>query len=158
MNNARLWDSVCFLGYLGQEQDKYDDCESVLMQAQKGHILIVASALALVEVIWLKSYPKVPLEDKAKIEKFFKADYITVRNVTRATSELAREVVWEHNIKPKDAIHVATTVLHKVPELNTFDKDLLDLSTATIDGHTFTIKKPHAPRQYDLTELAKSAS
>lgn len=149
------WDSGAFLGYLNEEVDKVTDCMSVLKQAEAGHCLIVTSALTLVEVLWLKGHTPLKEDKRDKIERFFKEDYLTVRNVTRAISELARDVVWHYNVRPKDAIHVATAVLFKVPEIHAFDTDFLVIDGVTIKNHTLKIRKPHAPLQLELKPNAE---
>jgi hypothetical protein len=40
-------------------------------------------------------------------------------------AELARDLVWEKGIKPKDAIHVAAALVVEAPILETFDGPLL---------------------------------
>ena len=40
----RCWDSVCALGYLNKESDKFDKCERVLEKAEQGEIIIVVSS------------------------------------------------------------------------------------------------------------------
>lgn len=144
------WDSNSFSGYLNDEADKVVDCESVLKEAEKGHIFLVTSALTLAEVLFIRGGPKLPPEKREVVEIFFKADYITVRNVTRATSELARDIFWDHGIKPKDAVHVATACLYKIPVFHTFDGDLLAKDGIEINGYALRIEKPHVPYQQEL--------
>lgn len=147
------WDSNAFSGHLNDEADKVAECEPVLKEGEKGHILLVTSALTIAEVLFIRpGGPKLPPEKREAVERFFKADYITVRNVTRATAELARDVFWDHGIKPKDAIHVATACLFNIPVLHTFDGDLLSKSGIVVDGHTLRIEKPHIPHQLELTD------
>jgi predicted nucleic acid-binding protein len=148
--DLRYWDSCTFSGFLNEEPDKVADCQSVLKAAQNGHILIVTSALTLAEVLFIKGGTKLPAEKRQTVEQFFKADYISVRNVTRHVGELARDVFWDHGVNPKDAVHVATAAMFKVPQLNTFDDGLLKKNGIVVSGHTLNIMKPHHEEQLDL--------
>lgn len=143
------WDSNAFLGYLKEESDKVETCGHVLQAAENGLLVIVTSAFTLAEVIYLKGSTKLPTEQRAKVDAFFKAEFISVRNVTRTTAELASDLVWDHNIRPKDAIHVATACLYKVPVLHTYDDKLLASSGLTVAGHKLEITKPAIVHQTD---------
>lgn len=146
------WDSNAFLGYLKEETEKVDACGNVLQAAENGQLVVVTSALTLAEVIYLKGSPKLPQEQRTKVDAFFKAEYISVRNVTRATTELARDLVWDNNIRPKDAIHVATACLYKVPVLHTYDDKLLASDGLTIAGHRLKIIRPFIVHQTDWVD------
>ena len=49
---------------------------------------------------------------------------IVTMALTRRIAEEARELVWEHGVKPEDAIHVASALASGAAVLNTFDRDL----------------------------------
>ncbi len=136
----RYWDSDAFLGYLKGEPDKCSACEEVLSRAGKGEVTIVTSALTLTEVLFAKYHPKLPKIMREEIATFFDSDYIALSDVDITVAKLARDVVWDNNIKPKDAIHVATALLWGVPLLNTFDGRLLKH-----DGKINSPHPPHAP-------------
>ena len=72
-----------------------------------------------------------------------------LRNVTRVVSESAQELVWDHGVRPKDAIHVATALEAQVQALETFDDGLLKKSE-TIGVPPLLIRKPIAPAQRKL--------
>lgn len=148
--DLRYWDSDVFLGYFIKEPDKLTACESVLMAADAGKITIVTSALTLAEVLFVKKGPNLPREKRNLIEGFFKSPYISVQNVTRKISEDARDLVWDRNIKPKDAIHVATAITLNVSVMNTFDEGLLKHS-GQIGNPALRIEKPHEPGQTGFT-------
>jgi predicted nucleic acid-binding protein len=118
---------VSIIGWLADEADKVPKLKPVIEAAQEksGSIRIVVSALALAEVLWLKNAPRLGKEKERKIKNFFKHEYIVVVDVDTRTAELARELVWDHNVRPKDAIHVATAILRKAEQLDTFDDELL---------------------------------
>jgi predicted nucleic acid-binding protein len=155
--DVRYWDACAFSGYLNEEADKIIECESVLKAASNGHILIVTSALTLAEVLFAKNGPKLDPSKRNTVEKFFKADFISVRNVTRHIGDLARDIFWDYGIKPKDCVHVATAASSHVATLNTFDEDLIGKSGITIVGQTLQICRPHHVEQIPLKlDLPKS--
>ena len=59
---------------------------------------------------------------------FFKRSYIVTMSITRRTAEESRELVWDHGIDPKDALHVAAALSAKVDVFNTFDQALIGKS------------------------------
>jgi predicted nucleic acid-binding protein len=104
------WDSDAFLGWLQAEQGKVDLCAGTLKRAELGEVVIFTSALTIAEVLWMRGAPAIP-QDKADIvRRFFRRSNLRVRNVTRGIAESAQDLVWNHSIKPKDAIHVATAL------------------------------------------------
>jgi predicted nucleic acid-binding protein len=140
------WDSDPFLGWLQEEEGKFDLCQGTIKHAEDGNVLIVTSALTLAEVLYQKRKEVIPIEKKDKVVQLFQNEFIAVRNVTRAIAEAARELVWSNGIAPKDAIHVATAVLLKLPILETFDKDLIDQS-GNVGDPPLTIRAPIKPPQ-----------
>ena len=149
--NAELiyWDSDAFLGWLQNEAGKAELCEGTIKRAEAGEVLIVTSALTITEVLWLRGAPKVS-RDKAEIlRRFFRRSFIRVRNVTRSVAESAQELVWDNNIRPKDALHVATALDAKASILETFDDGLIGKSDSAGDP-PLIVRKPVAPAQGKL--------
>ncbi len=119
------------------------------MRADAGEVLIVTSTLTIAEVLWMRNAPPIP-KDKAEIvRRFFRRSCMRLRNVTRVVSESAQELVWDHGIRPKDAIHVATALEAKVQALETFDDGLLK-KTGVVGIPPLLIRKPIAPAQRKL--------
>jgi len=143
------WDSDAFLGWLQAEQGKADLCAGTLKRADQGEVLILTSALTIAEVLWMRGAPMIPQEKAEIVRKFFRRSYLRVRNVTRAVSESAQDLVWTQNVRPKDAIHVATALDAGVAALETFD-DLLLKKSGTIGNPGLLIRKPIAPAQKGL--------
>ncbi len=125
MADQRYWDSDCFLGWLQAEVDKEKECESVLEAAKDGKVLIVTSALTFAEVLMLKGKKPIPSGNRAKVEAFFRSDFIVVRNISRRIAETSRGLVWDNKIAPKDALHVATALDANLLLFNTFDAKLI---------------------------------
>jgi predicted nucleic acid-binding protein len=140
------WDSDTFLSLFQEEEGKFEYCRGTFERAKNGELVIVTSTLTLAEVLWMRNAPKIT-EDKALIlRRFFRHSYIRLHAVTRSVAELAQELVWDHSVKPKDAIHLATAFDRKITILETFDKNLLTKSI-TVDTHTLVIRKPIPPKQ-----------
>lgn len=134
--SIRYWDSCCFLGWLAEEADKVDSCKEVLDVAEAGHLTIVTSTLTLAEVVKLKgARAPLPPENEERIDEFFKRSFIVLRQVDRRVGELARRLYWQSGIDPKDAIHVATALIHGVAELDTTDRSLIKKSGVQIDDY-----------------------
>lgn len=147
--DRRYWDSDAFLGHFNGEPDKVAACESVLQAAEAGRILIVTSALTLAEVLYVKGHKPMPPEKRQIVSGFFKQPYISVQNVTRKIAELARDLYWDSGVRPQDAIHVATALTYRLPELNTFDRKLLSLD-GKLGDPSLKIRIPHEPGQGKL--------
>src|SRR5271163_2430051 len=143
------WDSDAFLAWLQAEQGKTELCAGTLRRANQGEVLILTSALTIAEVLWMRGAPMIPQEKAEIVRKFFRRSYIRVRNVTRAISESAQDLVWNYSVKPKDAIHIATALDASVSALETFDEGLLGKS-GTIGNPILLIRKPIAPAQGGL--------
>ncbi|MBD0348716.1 MAG: type II toxin-antitoxin system VapC family toxin [Thermoleophilia bacterium] len=125
----RYWDTVCFLGVLNAEPDKLSACRAVIAEAERGNVRVVTSALTIAEVLWPKGSPLSLGRDKLRrVQTFMQHEWIAVRDVDRTVAEEARELVWDHNVRPKDAIHVATALDAGVEQFDTFDGDLIALS------------------------------
>jgi predicted nucleic acid-binding protein len=124
MTDKVYWDSNCFLCLL-QEEAGAPRCDQVLQDAQDGKIIIVTSSLTLAEVLKMKGKVPIPKEQQDTVVNFFLSEYIVVRNATRKTSELARDLIWNHGIDFKDAIHVASALENKLTMMHTFDNGLI---------------------------------
>ena len=140
------WDSDCFLGYLQAEVGKVEKCDGVLERAERGEVLIVTSALTIAEVLWMRGAPRLTKDKASTVQKFFRKSYIRVVNVTRKISEAAQVYVWDNDIRPKDAIHVATAVAFCCDSLETFDSGLIAKS-GKVGTPLLLIRQPQASAQ-----------
>ena len=142
----RYWDSCAFLAWLQNESGRADACADTLEEAKKGEFVILTSALTLTETLWLRGGPKLG-EDKARLlNGFFRRSFLRVVNVDRGVAEEAQRLVWNDDIKPKDAIHVATALRYRCPILETFDAPLVGKSG--VGG--LTIREPMRAAQPSL--------
>ena len=140
------WDSCAFLGWLQAEPDKVDMCGGTLDRAKAGEIGIVTSALTITEVLWTKNSPRITADRADTLNRFFRHSWIRIHNVTRTTATSAQDVVWNHGVKPKDAIHVATALELGIPTLETFDDGVLKLN-GLIGTPPLIVRKPIAADQ-----------
>lgn len=144
----RYWESNTFLAYFKEEAGRVDRCAAVLEEAEAGKLLIVTSALTLAEVLAVRGKERIPPDPKIKrkIVEFFKNEYISVQNVTRHIAELARDLVWDKGIKPKDAIHVASALAVDAPVFETFDGPLIKKS-GKVGKPPLIIREPPPPEK-----------
>jgi predicted nucleic acid-binding protein len=147
------WDTDCFLGHFQAETGTAEKCDGVLERAERGDVLIVTSALTIAEVLWMRGGPRLP-QDKADIvQKFFRRSYIRVVNVSRKVAMAAQVHVWEDDIKPKDAIHVATAVAFGANALETFDSGLIGKS-GKVGVPLLLIREPQVAAQARMPLVA----
>ncbi len=142
----RCWDSDAILAWLQKEDGKWEKCDGVLQAAEKETVRIVVSSLAIAEVLMLPKHESIPKNNAQTVRDFFRRSFIIVRQLDRATAELAQELVWDYGIAPKDAVHVATALMGGVPNLDTFDKELISKS-GNIAGRNLVIGHPDIPLQ-----------
>lgn len=139
------------MGWLKKEPDKYKKCQAVIEKAELGELEIVTSTLTLAEVLYLRKDVEIGPDQSKVIRKFFENEYILLVNVTREVAELAQDIVWGYKVRPKDAIHVASTLKAKVPILDTFDGYLIGLNNR-IGDPPLLISEPNIQHQEDLFE------
>ncbi len=138
------WDSDAFLGWFQEDVGKADLCRHTLERARNGEVLIVTSTLGIAESLWLRGQTKIPKDRAELVRKFFRRSYIRTHNVTRKIAEDAQDLVWDKDIAPKDAIHVATALSLSIPVIETFDKKLIAKSSL-FEG--LEIRNPLPPKQ-----------
>lgn len=141
---AVYWDANVFLALLNEDKpiDEMDGCNAVWTAAQKGRLLIVTSTWINAEVIYMKGSPKLDPKKRPRVNNFFRHPFILQRPLTRQISELARDVVWDTAVKPKDAVHIATSAFHGVEIFHTFDNGLLTIGSIVVNDFTVECRKP----------------
>src|ERR1700733_1369972 len=112
------FDSCLFIELLQQDdQERLDACEALRVQAVETKLIIVTSAITITEVNKLPESTSLPEEQSKQILAFFENPYIAIRPVDRRTAELAHELTRTHGLTTLDAIHVATAISNRVPDL-----------------------------------------
>ena len=116
----------------------------LLGRLPRGEVLIIKSAFTLAEVLWMRGGPRLARDKAPVVRKFFRKAFIRVYKVSRKISESAQDLVWDHGIKPKDAIHVATALHLRVDAFETFDAKLIRKS---VGDPPLAIREPQAAVQ-----------
>ena len=147
--DRRYWDACTFLSWFNDEEDRVEKCRGVVKHAEDGKLIIVTSALTLTEVVWLKGCPRLDEDSEDTIRRFFEQEYVAVRTVDRVIAEMARRLVWEFNVKPKDSIHVATALQLSIPIIDTFDDGLIALDNK-LGSPRIRIGQPNIPYQGEI--------
>lgn len=126
----RYWDAATFLAWLKPEPARKPACEGWLDRARQGKLLIVTSTITLAEVVKFDKSDILNLtpETAATIEGFFRNSWISLRNVDPDIGEKARGLIWDHALRVRDAIHLATALRYRVPFLDTYDDQLVALN------------------------------
>lgn len=140
------WDSDCIIAYLQNEAGKADQCSYLLERADRGEVIVITSTLAIAEVLWMRGGPKIGREKAEIVNKFFRRSIFRVVDVTRKIAERAQLLVWENDIRPKDAIHVATALQSGVLFLETFDASLIKRS-GSVGEKPLLIREPVPARE-----------
>jgi len=154
---TRYWDAAAFIAWLKPEPDRKPACEGWLNLAQQGKVLIVTSTMTLVEVVKLDHTDILLLgpEVAATIEGFFRHSWISLRSVDPEIGEKARGLIWDHDLRVRDAIHIATALRYKVPFLDTYDEAMIGLNDQFPE---VTIGyPPQVPEQLSAEELMAPA-
>ncbi len=115
------WDSCVVISCIERTPDRYPVLKTIIRGAETGSLVLVASTLVIAEVVKLNGLTETEEKQAKLIQDFFENDYIEIRTVDRLTAEYAANISRKHGLKPADAIHVATAILHKCDCLQTYD-------------------------------------
>lgn len=146
------WDSNAFLAMINQDRtsEEMAGCIDAWAACEKGLLHIMTSTLTTAEVIYMKGTPKLDPSKRELVGNFFRQHFISQKPLTREIAELARDVVWDSNIRPKDSIHVATCAYYKIRVLHSFDSDLFGKGTIDVNGFNIAVIHPHAGAQMEI--------
>lgn len=159
------WDSCTYLDYLKGNHPLHDQMAALMQDWTEGNIALVTSALTIAEVLWVKCDPD---EARVLIDQSQESDLrslfdppppaqLTIVELSRTTALTARELVWKHNIKPKDAVHVASALEANCPLLQTNDSGLQKFNEKIGGSPRLKIAAPSWQRQTHLDELKPAA-
>ena len=127
-------------GEVVREVDRGDIAQHILDDASTRRWPIFTSTFTLAEVIKDRSRPMLtPLEEQ-KIDDFFKHEYIKLVTLDREVAELARKLARIHNLRPADAVHLASAIKVQADELLTWDEHNFPINH-TVEG--VKIKLPY---------------
>lgn len=147
------WDACAWIAYINQEKDiplpdgrvenRFVMCDQVLKGAENGNLEIVTSAFTLAEVCKSPEVRDSPLDH---LPSFFERSYILTVPVDMAIARRAQSMQTSgvFNLKPPNAVHLASAQRAAVRELHTFDGRVLGLDgqLAGSDGKQIKICKP----------------
>ena len=139
-------------GFLKRENDKISLCKGTTAKAQKGELIIVTSAITLIEVVKLDRQLRLAAKDEKTIRNFFKNPYIHIHNVDSEIGMIARDLIWKHSLSQRDSIHVATALKLKLDKMHTFDTQLHGLSSR-YGNPKLQICKPDIEHQMEFDDL-----
>lgn len=103
---------------------------AVLGDWEAGNVTLVTSTLTITEVLYVRTaQPAVWLDASqrdALIDLFTPDGYrkLTLVELTRPIAEAARDLCWDHRVRPKDAVHVASAIAAECEVLHTHDRNL----------------------------------
>ena len=122
------WDASVFLslfqkGSTPQLLHQRDQAIRLLEVVRDDNSFVITSALTLAESRRGDNMPPLPGDEYATLKAFFKHSYIEVVPVDRAIAELAAEYGERFNLKPGDAVQLATAVRVKADVLLAWDRD-----------------------------------
>jgi predicted nucleic acid-binding protein len=155
MNGTEIyyWDSCIFLAWLRDEDRKEGEMAAVKSYVRKlesRQIKIMTSAIAYTEV----TSTKLPDGVDQIFFDFMKRSSVQIIGADIRVTQQARKLRdyyrlnWGKNLCTPDAIHLATAILYKAKEFNTFDESnknkslgLLQLD-GDVGGHSLTVCKP----------------
>ena len=119
------WDTSVFIALLkGESSDEADRAEiaqAILRAAEAGRIELVTSAFTRAEVRRDRRQPKLTPEQHSRVSAFFRRSYLHVQPLDRAIGESAAELGERYNLKPADAVHLATALAVQADELQHWD-------------------------------------
>ena len=139
------------MAVFNKEVGRVDNCQSILLAAERGEIRIVTSALTLTEVIKIKGKATLAADSEDTIRAFFEHEWIVVRDVDRFIAEQARDFIWKYKLQPYDAIHLATAYKMKLQHLDTYDRTDLGKLDGKLGVPEMKIgKPPRIPYQTNL--------
>jgi len=119
--------------------DRGEIAQHILDDAGTGRWPIFTSTFTIVEVFKKRNRPALTIVEEQRIDAFFKHEYIKLVTLDRYIAEQARRLAREYNLRPVDAVHLASAIRVKADEFLTWDNDFPH--NKTIEG--VAIKDPY---------------
>ena len=115
------WDSCVFISCLQRDPKRCGTLGMIVDEAKSGKIVLVASTMAVAETLKLSDDKTLRKEELKTIQAFFDNEFIEIIDVTKEIAGIAASIAREHDLKPPDAIHVATAIHCRCKCLQTYD-------------------------------------
>jgi len=103
--------------------DRGQIAQNILDDASRERWAILTSTLTIVEVFKKRNHPALTEVEEQKIDAFFKHEYIKLVTLDRPVAEHARKLARVYNLRPIDAVHLASAIRAKADQLLTWDSD-----------------------------------
>lgn len=143
MSDRRYWDTSVFFAYFADQADRRERCRPIVQRAEDGEIEIVTSALTMAESLFMPDGDLLPQEHRDGVRRFFQHDFIVPVQIDRPTALRSQELVWNHGVSAKDALHLASALTAEVPQFDTFDGGLHRLDGELGGSPALRIDEPH---------------
>jgi predicted nucleic acid-binding protein len=170
VRSIHYWDTCLFIAWTKDEARKIgemDGVREIIDRVKKREVIILTSVITSVEVLQSSlpaGVPKIFQGLMKKVEQ--KSVDIKIANLVHDLRDYYKMRSAEFDgkiLSVPDAIHLATAIIYRAAELNTFDASnarntlgLLPLS-GNVAGHALTICKPVARNpELDLRRLPES--
>lgn len=115
------WDSCVFISCIQSDPKRFAVLEAIVEEAKSGKVIVVASTMAVAEIVKLSDDSAKWKAELAKIHAFLDNDFIEIIDVTKEIAKRAAEICGDSGLKPPDAIHVATAIRYGCRCLQTYD-------------------------------------
>ena len=148
----RYWDANVFLAYFNKEDDRIAMCKAIIEKAQTGELIIATSAVTLSEVVHIKGKDRIDPANRETIGKFFENDLIHLINCDQFIGKKAQELMWDHNVSHKDAIHLASAIIKGITTIDTYDRNDFEQFDQKFGNPPIRIGPPNLPFQEKLFE------
>lgn len=154
------WDACAWIAYIQREmpgpeskfkEPRYQMCRTILERAAARQIEIATSAFTLSEVC---KKPVDPTSPALNLPAFFEQPYIALVQVDKQIGMKAQslQIAGVAGLRPADATHVASALVHNIPMVHTFDDKLLQLDKVLTldDGNQLRIIRPTEDEPQDM--------
>lgn len=127
-------DTMVFVHHFEGRGPQADRASALLAAAETGRCRLVTSVLAVMEVLVVPK--REGLDDLCQAyRRFFDGlPNFTVVPVDLETAMIAAEIRATHRVKPRDAVHLATAVQHRVDALVSEDRALRRVNRVRVIG------------------------
>ena len=132
-------DANIFLNAILYEPDENEEARRAiefLDTIRKGAIHAMTSALTWDEFVWVLRKEMDEATAKAKGREFLSFPHLHFVDITASLISKAQDILEQHGVKPRDAIHLATAVASGAGTFATFDSRLSGLGIIPCDDLT----------------------
>lgn len=140
------WDSMVFVHRIQKTPEHIEILRSITRRAEMGEILIVTSSFTMCEVACLSAGGHDDDTQEKMIAEFFENPFIRTVQVDRRVARISRDIIRVlPNTPGKDAVHLASAVLTRCSELQTYDKKHLINKSMQYGAPPMPISRPRYP-------------